>query len=157
MLTFLSNSQKALHSCYTHLLVLSFLGLSSLATNVPALAQNSQEVTGNSSGFPDVDSDNWAAESLQNLNGRYECLQGFPDGTFRGDEPLTRYQFVAGFEACMSNYDAQLQDRIGELVTKEDLAILFRALSTLFERNGASGANSESGNPLLPNTDNSDQ
>jgi hypothetical protein len=30
-----------------------------------------------------------------------QCLTGYPDGTFRGDRPVTRYEFAAGLNACL--------------------------------------------------------
>jgi hypothetical protein len=106
-----------------------------LLSSVPiaALAQTEQRPRNPETNFPDIDSGVWAAESIYQLNERYGCLEGFPDGTFQGETALTRYQFAAGLYACLSNYDAEIQGRIDELVTKEDLAILFRVLSTLFE------------------------
>ena len=105
--------------------------LSSISTS--ALAQIEQSPRNQGTSFPDIDSGVWAAESIYQLNQRYGCIEGFPDGTFQGETALTRYQFAAGLYACLSNYDAEIQGRIDELVTKEDLAILFRVLSTLFE------------------------
>jgi hypothetical protein len=104
-----------------------------ILASVPALAQDHQASPNQTIDFPDVDSSIWAADSIRHLNERYGCLEGFPDGTFQGEESLTRYQFAAGLYACLSNYDAEIQGRIDQLVTKEDLAILFRVLSTLFE------------------------
>ncbi len=109
--------------------------LTMLLSSVPiaALAQTEQRPRTPETNFPDIDSGVWAAESIYQLNERYGCLEGFPDGTFQGETALTRYQFAAGLYACLSNYDTEIQGRIDELVTKEDLAILFRVLSTLFE------------------------
>jgi len=44
--------------------------------------------------FPDVPADHWAADAVAwcKENG---YMTGFSDGTFRGDEPLTRYQMAA--------------------------------------------------------------
>ncbi len=126
------------------------LGLVSLlliSTSVPALAQDRQASPNQAIDFPDVDSSIWAADSIRYLNERYGCLEGFPDGTFQGETALTRYQFAAGLYACLSNYDSQIQGRIDQLVTKEDLAILFRVLSTLFEE---ASPELEGEGPLFP-------
>ena len=42
------------------------------------------------------------------------CLSGYPDGTFRGDRPVTRYEFAAGLNACL--------DRVNQLLPNRDLA-----------------------------------
>lgn len=47
--------------------------------------------------FKDVPKDHWAAESVQALADS-GIVQGFPDGTFRGDQPLTRYEFAVALE-----------------------------------------------------------
>ena len=50
--------------------------------------------------FGDVTSDHWAFEALQNLVEDYDCLEGYPDRTYRGDRALTRYEFAAGLNSC---------------------------------------------------------
>lgn len=44
--------------------------------------------------FSDVASDNWASPFIQELASR-NIIAGFPDGTFRPNEPVTRAQFAA--------------------------------------------------------------
>ncbi len=44
--------------------------------------------------FSDVSSDYWAAQFIQQLSQR-GVIAGFPDGTFRPEEPVTRAQFAA--------------------------------------------------------------
>lgn len=52
--------------------------------------------------FTDVSPDHWAYEALLNLAGTYGCVSGYPDGSFRGEEAVTRYEFTAGMDACLS-------------------------------------------------------
>jgi hypothetical protein len=72
----------------------------------------------------DVQPTDWAFQALQSLVERYGCIAGYPDGTFRGNRPLTRYEFAAGLNACL--------DRITELVdggnglNADDLATIRR-------------------------------
>ncbi|MDV2990891.1 MAG: hypothetical protein N4J56_000545 [Chroococcidiopsis sp. SAG 2025] len=54
------------------------------------------------------------------------CLSGYSDGTFRGDRPITRYEFAAGLNACLERIDRQLSDRNSNLATKEDLEVLIQ-------------------------------
>jgi hypothetical protein len=49
----------------------------------------------------DVQPTDWAFQALQNLVERYGCIAGYPDGTFRGNRALTRYEFAAGLNACL--------------------------------------------------------
>lgn len=44
--------------------------------------------------FSDVSSQYWAADFIQELNQR-NVIRGFPDGSFRPNEPVTRAQFAA--------------------------------------------------------------
>lgn len=52
--------------------------------------------------FTDVPPDHWAYEALLNLSGTYGCVSGYPDGTFRGEAAVTRYEFAAGMDSCLS-------------------------------------------------------
>ncbi|MBD1860291.1 S-layer homology domain-containing protein [Trichocoleus desertorum] len=52
------------------------------------------------------------------------CISGYPDGTFRGDRPVTRYEFAAGLNACLNNIEQQIPTNRANLATKAD----FRAL-----------------------------
>lgn len=49
----------------------------------------------------DVSPSDWAFQALQNLVDRYNCIQGYPDRTFRGNRSLSRYEFAAGLNACL--------------------------------------------------------
>ncbi|HEY9662689.1 MAG TPA: iron uptake porin, partial [Allocoleopsis sp.] len=55
----------------------------------------------------DVQPSDWAFQALQSLVERYGCIAGYPDGTYRGQSALTRFEFAAGLNACL--------DRISEL------------------------------------------
>ncbi len=72
----------------------------------------------------DVSPDDWAYEALRSLSERYNCINGFADGTFRGQQTLTRYQFAAGLNSCLQ----QIEDLItsSETVTSEDLLTVER-------------------------------
>ncbi len=49
----------------------------------------------------DVEPTDWAYEALRSLVDRYSCIQGYTDGTFRGNRSLTRYEFAAALSACL--------------------------------------------------------
>lgn len=73
----------------------------------------------------DVSPGDWAFEALRNLVERYGCIAGYPDGTYRGNRALTRYEFAAGLNACLQ----QLERIIGSGdngLTSEDLATIQR-------------------------------
>ncbi len=74
----------------------------------------------------DVQPTDWAFQALQSLVERYGCIVGYPDGTYRGNRALTRFEFAAGVNACIDRITELLQAAIADTVTREDLAILQR-------------------------------
>jgi Carbohydrate-selective porin, OprB family/S-layer homology domain len=71
--------------------------VSELATPKP---QTQSQVTSVSQ-LSDVQPTDWAFQALQSLVERYGCIAGYPDGTYRGNRALTRYEFAAGLNACL--------------------------------------------------------
>ncbi|MEL6400111.1 MAG: iron uptake porin [Cyanobacteria bacterium J06626_4] len=55
----------------------------------------------------DVSPDDWAYRALQDLVENYGCIEGYPNETFRGDRSLTRYEFAAGLQKCLSVLTAE--------------------------------------------------
>ncbi|MGF1588222.1 MAG: iron uptake porin [Pleurocapsa sp.] len=53
----------------------------------------------------DVAPTDWAYEALRSLVDRYGCLTGFPNQTYRGNQPLTRYEFAAGLNSCLNQIE----------------------------------------------------
>lgn len=49
----------------------------------------------------DVQPGDWAIEAARSLYERYGCLSGYPDGTYRGNRSITRYEFAAAMSACL--------------------------------------------------------
>jgi hypothetical protein len=49
----------------------------------------------------DVSPTDWAFQALQSLIDRYGCIAGYPDGTFRGNQAMSRFEFAAGLNACL--------------------------------------------------------
>jgi hypothetical protein len=79
-------------------------------TSVAELSEESSNIgqVTSVSQFSDVQPTDWAFQALQSLVERYGCIAGYPNGTFRGNRALTRYEFAAGLNACL--------DRINELI-----------------------------------------
>jgi len=72
----------------------------------------------------DVESTDWAFQALQSLVERYGCIAGYPNSTYQGNRSLTRYEFAAGINACLSRINELIATASNDLVTKEDLAKL---------------------------------
>jgi hypothetical protein len=49
----------------------------------------------------DVSPSDWAYDALRNLVENYDCIEGYPNRTYRGDRSMTRYEFAAGLSACL--------------------------------------------------------
>lgn len=74
----------------------------------------------------DVQPTDWAFQALQSLVERYGCIAGYPDGTFKGNRAMTRYEFAAGLNACLDRITELVAAATADLVTRDDLAVLQR-------------------------------
>jgi hypothetical protein len=72
----------------------------------------------------DVNPEDWSYEALRSLVERYGCIVGYPNQTFRGDQPLSRYEFAAGLNACLNQIERLIA--ASETVVQEDLEKLKR-------------------------------
>jgi len=73
----------------------------------------------------DVRPTDWAFQALQSLVERYGCIAGYPDGSFRGNRAMTRYEFAAGLNACLDKVSQFIQGSRTR-VMREDLASMQR-------------------------------
>ena len=74
----------------------------------------------------DIQPTDWAYSALQSLVERYGCIAGYADGTFRGNRPLSRFEFAAGLNACLERIDELIAAATSEFVSREDLGTLLR-------------------------------
>ncbi|MBD2297377.1 iron uptake porin [Nostoc sp. FACHB-190] len=72
----------------------------------------------------DVQPTDWAFQALQSLVERYGCIAGYPNGSYRGNRAMTRYEFAAGLNACLERVNELIATATSDLVKKEDLATL---------------------------------
>ncbi len=72
----------------------------------------------------DVRPTDWAFQALQSLVERYGVIAGYPDGTFRGNRPITRYEFAAGLNAALDKINELTVAGTEDKVRKEDLVTL---------------------------------
>ncbi len=94
-------------------------------SQLTAQSDNLGQVTSVSQ-FSDVQPTDWAFQALQSLVERYGCIAGYPNGTYRGNRALTRYEFAAGLNACLDRVNELIATATADLVRKEDLATLQR-------------------------------
>jgi hypothetical protein len=78
----------------------------------------------NVSELKDVSPGDWAYEALRSLVERYGCIAGYPDGSFRGNRPMTRYEFAAGVNACLNQIERLISE--SQATTQEDIDKLSR-------------------------------
>ncbi|WP_421657685.1 iron uptake porin [Leptothermofonsia sp. ETS-13] len=71
----------------------------------------------------DVKPGDWAYQTLADLIQRYGAIAGYPNRTFRGNRPLTRYEFAAALQAAIPRVD------LSTFATKKDLEDLQRLQS----------------------------
>ncbi len=83
----------------------------------------------------DVYPTDWAYEALRSLVDRYGCIAGFPDQTYKGSQALTRYEFAAGLNSCLTQIERLIAS--SEAISREDLDTMQR-LTTEFEAELAS-------------------
>lgn len=79
----------------------------------------------------DIQPTDWAFQALQSLVERYGCIAGYPDGTYRGNRALTRYEFAAGLNACLDRVNELIATASADAVNKQDLDTL-QALQAQF-------------------------
>jgi hypothetical protein len=82
--------------------------------------------------FSDVRPTDWAYQALSNLVERYGCVAGYPDGTFKGRQALTRYEAAALLNACLDRV-TEVTDELKRLMAEfeKELAVLKGRVDTL--------------------------
>ncbi|MBE9045009.1 carbohydrate porin [Pleurocapsales cyanobacterium LEGE 10410] len=90
----------------------------------------SQNQVTNVNQLRDVSPTDWAYEALRSLVDRYGCIVGFPNQTYRGSQPLTRYEFAAGLNSCLNQIERLIASQ--GAVSSEDLDTI-AVLSQEFE------------------------
>ena len=75
--------------------------------------------------FSDVYPSDWAYQALVNVVEAYGCVAGYPDGYFRGNQAMTRYEAAALLNACLDRV-TELTDELSRLVKEfeTELSIL---------------------------------
>lgn len=75
----------------------------------------------------DVKPTDWAYQALKSLMERYGILSAYPDRTFRGNKPMTRYEFAAALATTLDKIEGILGTAIGDQYVRQD-AITVRRL-----------------------------
>ena len=79
-------------------------------------------------GLEDVPDDHWAADAVQRM-ADLGIIQGFPDGTFRGNEAFTRYQAALVIDRLLNVLEDQRQ--AAQVLGEDDIQVLQNAIDDL--------------------------
>ena len=69
--------------------------------------------------FSDVKPTDWAYQALSNLVEKYGCVAGYPNGTFKGGNAMTRYEAAALLNACLDRV-TEKTDELQKLLDEFD-------------------------------------
>ncbi|PSB36340.1 iron uptake porin [Aphanothece minutissima] len=89
-----------------------------------ATGQSQEQVTSINQ-FSDVKPTDWAYQALSNLIERYGCVAGYPNGTYKGGQAMTRYEAAALLNACLDRI-TEVTDELKRLMAEfeKELAVL---------------------------------
>ena len=75
--------------------------------------------------FTDVRPTDWAYQALSNLVEKYGCVAGYPNGTYKGGQAMTRFEAAALLNACLDRV-TEVADELQRLMDefKKELAVL---------------------------------
>ena len=92
---------------------------------IEGYTSGSQEQVTSINQFSDVRPTDWAFQALSNLIERYGCVAGYPNGTFKGAQALTRYEAAALLNSCLDRI-SEVTDELKRLLKEfeKELAVL---------------------------------
>ena len=100
-----------------------------LAVLVPLMASaaappDAEQITSISE-FSDLRPSDWAYQALSNLVEKYGCVAGYPNGTFRGGQAMTRFEAAALLNACLDRV-TEVTDTLKGLMAEfaQEMAVL---------------------------------
>jgi hypothetical protein len=67
------------------------------------------------SSFGDVYPSDWAYQALKKLVESYGCIAGYPNGTFKENRPISRYEAASLLNSCLDKV-SQITDEIRALI-----------------------------------------
>lgn len=74
----------------------------------------------------DVKPTDWAYQALKSLMERYGVITGLPDGTFKGNRAVSRYEFAAGLAATLDKVQDITASVVGDRYLRADRITLQR-------------------------------
>ena len=82
--------------------------------------------------FTDLYPTDWAYQALSNLIASYGCVAGYPEGTFKGNRSISRYEAAALLNSCLDRV-TEITDEIRSLIREfeTELSVLRAELMDL--------------------------
>ena len=74
----------------------------------------------------DIEPTDWSYRALRDLIDRYGCISGFPDRTYRGEQAISRAEFVAGLNSCLNQIESILTN--SDRMPKTDVDLVLRLM-----------------------------
>ena len=103
------------------LLILGFLFFMPQLVHAQAARQKDASVVAVNE-LSDVEGDEWAYRAVQGLVEKYDVLEGYPDGTFKGKNPSTRFELAAAVYDLATYFSDEIA------LDRDDLAKLAKLL-----------------------------
>ena len=135
-MTLSSNNLNNSNNFLSKLLLISIISIISILENIFCLDQllaqkpSESQLYQVSNSYPnvsqlsDISSQDWAFVTLKSLVDRYKCLAGYPNLTYQGDRPLTRYEFAVAIQTCSDRLTQKSQTSLIDKVSPTDLLTL---------------------------------
>ncbi|MBO9999562.1 MAG: iron uptake porin [Cyanobacteria bacterium SID2] len=79
----------------------------------------------------DTELEAWGERDVESLRNIYECVVGYPDGTYRGDRSLSRNEFASGMSDCLNFIEDAIAIADGVTALEELQGQLTDELATL--------------------------
>ncbi|RAM49191.1 MAG: porin [Hapalosiphonaceae cyanobacterium JJU2] len=74
----------------------------------------------------DVKPTDWAYQALKSLIEKYGVISGYTDGTFRGNRPISRYEFAVALAATLDQVYDTIAQTMSDRLIREDMVVLRR-------------------------------
>lgn len=77
-------------------------------------------------GLKDVSPQDWAYQALRGLVERYDCVTGFPDRTYRGEQTISRSEFASSLNACLWKVESLISET--DTVPQKDIDLVLQLM-----------------------------